>query len=115
MENRFTYDALAGPQDILSFWCQELTPADWYATSDALDDTIRARFLATWQAAADRRGGDAQFDSWRSRPDHLLAYLVLVDQFPRNMFRGDARSFATDAVALAAAKAAIGRGWDIRD
>ena len=51
---------------------------------------------------------------WLTYPTGTLAYIILTDQFSRNMFRGQAQAFATDAVALAAAKVAINRGWDLR-
>lgn len=90
---------LASQDDILSFWFDELSPDQWYIASQALDDDIRARFLPSWEAAM---GG--QFRSWKNTPRGVLAYLVLTDQFPRNMFRGDGRSFASDGLARRAAK-----------
>jgi uncharacterized protein (DUF924 family) len=51
---------------------------------------------------------------WLTYPAGTLAYVILTDQFPRNMFRGEARAFATDRAGLRAAKVAIGRGWDMR-
>ena len=97
------------PEAVLRFWLEEREPADWYRASDALDAEIRDRFRTAWDRA---RGGGLR--SWSTRPKGALAFLVLVDQFPRNMFRGTARAFATDALALAAAKNAIRRGLDLR-
>jgi len=74
-----------------------------------LDDTIRTRFEAAWTAARDGACG-----LWITAPRSTLAYIILTDQFPRNMFRGDPRSFATDRSARAAAKIAMDRGWDLR-
>ncbi len=104
-----TENGLATPQEVLSFWFDEMSPADWYNSTDELDATIRNRFAPTWQAATRSR-----FTQWFSTPRDTLAYLILLDQFPRNMFRGLAESFASDRLALAAAKLAIGREWDLQ-
>lgn len=95
------------PEEIVSFWVDEVGPEGWYKAEDALDDTIRSRFLETWEAA--REGA---LDHWQCSRVGSLALLILCDQFPRNMFRGDDRSFATDAKALAVAKKAIDKGFD---
>jgi len=101
--------SIIGPEEVLSFWLDEVGPSRWYDQDDALDKEIRQRFYKSWQAA-----GDGQFSLWLTYPSGTLAYIVLMDQMPRNMFRGDAEAFATDRVALAAAKAAIDKAWDMR-
>jgi uncharacterized protein (DUF924 family) len=95
--------------DVLSFWLDELRPEDWYATDATLDQTIRDRFLPAWEEAV-----EGAYGLWLTYPNGALAYIILTDQFPRNMFRGSAQAFATDRSALAAAKAAIDRKWDLR-
>ena len=95
------------PDEINRFWLDEVGEKGWYEKSDALDQTIRDRFLATWERAADLA------DDWCATPEGALAFLILTDQFPRNMFRGDPRSFATDALALRMADQAIARGFDL--
>ncbi|MBC7133808.1 MAG: DUF924 domain-containing protein [Roseovarius sp.] len=100
---------MLSPDDVLRFWLDEVGPEGWYAVDDALDAQIRARFLDAWEDA--RAGACA---SWLTCPSGTLAYVILTDQFPRNMFRGEARAFDTDRAALTAAKLAIGRGWDMR-
>jgi uncharacterized protein (DUF924 family) len=95
--------------EVLSFWLDELTPADWYATDDALDQRIRDRFLGAWNEAVEGAHG-----LWLTYPSGALAYIILTDQFPRNMFRSSARAFETDRSALAAAKNAIDRKWDLK-
>ena len=87
---------------------EELTPAQWYVSDDAVDATIRDRFGALW---ADARGGG--LNAWRSGPRGALGYIILTDQFPRNMFRGEADAFATDALARKATEDAIVHGWDL--
>ena len=100
---------MSRPEDVLAFWLDELSPQDWYRGSDALDAQIREKFLATWESAAS--GG---LGLWLTYPGGILAYIIVTDQFSRNMFRGDGRSFKLDRVAVAAAKVAISRGWDMR-
>jgi uncharacterized protein (DUF924 family) len=102
-------DNVKSPEEILSFWLDEVGEAKWYVAEEALDATVRDRFLTTWEAAMEGR-----FGLWLTHPTGALAYVVLLDQFPRNMFRDSARAFASDGVALAAAKQAIHRGWDLR-
>ena len=97
------------PEEVLSFWLDEVGPDGWYGGGAALDETVRDRFEATYEEAAE--GG---LSMWLTYPTGTLAYVILLDQFPRNMFRGEAQSFATDRIALAAAKIAIARGWDLR-
>ncbi len=98
------------PSSVLNYWLKEVGPARWYDADPALDADIRARFETTWQAAKD---GELPPD-WMMRPEETLAFLILVDQFPRNMFRGTGEAFATDAKALSVAKKAIDRRWDMR-
>jgi uncharacterized protein (DUF924 family) len=97
------------PTEVLSFWLDELSPSDWYNGGEELDQKIRDRFEAGWQMAA-----DGSFGLWLTYPSGVLAYLILTDQMPRNMFRGQGMAFQTDRFALAAAKIAISRGWDTR-
>ncbi|MEL6451999.1 MAG: DUF924 family protein [Pseudomonadota bacterium] len=100
---------MIGPDDILRFWLDECGPEKWFAHDPALDETIRTRFGAAWQAATEGR-----FALWLTYPNGAMAYIILTDQFPRNMFRDDRRAFATDRAALAVAKSAIAKGWDMR-
>ena len=92
---------------ICKFWIEEVGPEGWYKVDPALDAVIRERYLDLWEIA--RNGG---CDAWTSVAESCLGLVILLDQFPRNMFRGDARSFASDAKALAVAKSAIARGCD---
>ncbi len=100
---------MAKPEEILSFWLDEIGPAHWYDSSSELDGTIRDRFHADWVRATE--GG---LSLWLTHPSGTLAYIILTDQFPRNMFRGEGQAFATDGIARAAAKMAIDKGWDLR-
>lgn len=97
------------PDEVLAFWLDELQPKDWYNSTDALDARIRDGFGSTWQ-----RAQEGAYSLWLTYPNGALAYILLNDQMPRNMFRGSGKSFASDRTALAAAKAAIEKGWDMR-
>ena len=92
--------------DILKFWFG-LEPEQWWRGPPELDHRIRQQFLKLW---AEKR----QLPADRFLDDSLtaLAAVILFDQFPRNMFRGQPRSFAADAKALAVAQGAVGRGFD---
>lgn len=100
--------SLATPAAVLDYWFKTLSPKDWYVANDAVDTTIIDRFQPTWEAAR-----DGKCDGWNDAPGGTLAFLILTDQFPRNMFRGDGRSFATDGIAMQAAGAAIDKDWDL--
>ena len=92
--------------EIVRFWT-EAGPDRWFTKDDAFDAQIRRRFLATHEAAAAGR-----LTSWEASADGALALLILLDQFPRNMFRKSPRAFATDAQARAVTAAALLRGFD---
>jgi uncharacterized protein (DUF924 family) len=94
------------PEDIVSFW-QVAGPDRWFKLDPDFDQEIRSRFFALYEAAAAGRLG-----FWEKRRDGALALLLLLDQFPRNMFRGEARAFATDAMARAVADRALVSGYD---
>ena len=79
----------------------------WFQKSEPFDAEIHRRFLATWEQAA--RGELAR---WQATPLAALALIIVIDQFPRNMFRGTARAFASDSLALAAAGETIAREFD---
>lgn len=96
-------------QEVLEFWFAEETRPFWWKKSEAFDDQVRSRFLGTWEAA--RTGAH---DDWAETPEGAVALVVTVDQFPRNMFRGDPRSWASDEKGLAVATAAVEAGFDER-
>ncbi|MFP3752848.1 DUF924 family protein [Cupriavidus sp. SIMBA_020] len=107
-----------GAQDVLDFWFGTPGSAiwntarkEWFTKRDAFDATIRDTFLPTWQAAYEG-AHDGAADDWSSTPEGTCARLILLDQFPRNMFRGDPRTFATDAQAQALARRMLAQGWD---
>ena len=101
-------------REVLAFWFGEPGSADygkprpeWFRKDPAFDAQIRQRFLALHARAA-----LGELDGWHDDPDSLLALVVVLDQFSRNLYRGDPRAFSQDAAALACARLAIERGWD---
>ena len=90
------------PVEVLEFWLGTVGPKGWYAGGEELDAMCRDQCLDLWQAAKD--GG---LDHWVDGTVGTLAFLILTDQLPRNMFRGQADSFRTDPLALSAARRAL--------
>lgn len=93
--------------DVLSFWFDELGPDGWFRKDPAVDETIRARFEILYEVLA----GWPVVDALTS-PERALATVLVLDQFPRNLFRGSAQAFATDALACDVARGAIAKGFD---
>src|SRR5690606_34571523 len=95
------------PQDILDFWFSESTEAHWFVRSDDLDQQIQQRFGAAYELAVE--GGLAD---WKKDAKSALALTIIFDQFPRNMFRGSPKAFASDPLACALSKYALEHGYD---
>jgi len=98
----------ATPAEILSFW-REAGRDRWYEKDDAFDAEVRRRYLELWRMAA--AGG---LSSWEASDEGALALTIVLDQFPRNMFRATAEAFASDARAIEVASRAVARGADRR-
>jgi len=94
------------PASVLDFWFRQDRKA-WFEKNSALDEQVRQRFLTLYEMAV-----AGQLATWQGDPKHCLALVVLLDQFPRNMFRGTARAFAADAQARDAARTILDQGWD---
>ncbi len=92
---------------VLNFWLNEVGPQGWYDAGEEMDVRLTHMFRALWEAQKGKPVSEFLADA-----DTALAAIVLFDQFPRNMFRHEARAFATDPLALEIAKAAIERGYD---
>src|SRR5690349_8980800 len=93
---------------VVAFWV-DAGPALWFAKDEKFDARLRERFLREHEAAA--RG---ELQHWQSTPDGALALVLLLDQFPRNAFRGTPRMYDTDALARQVARAAFAAGYDQR-
>ena len=96
------------PDKILGFWLDETDSKQWYNSSKKLDSVILREFYPTWVSIM-----DGKFGMWLTYPSGSLAYILVLDQFSRNMFRGSSKAFSSDYVALAAAKQAIKHKFDL--
>ncbi len=96
------------PDDLLTFWFEDVGEPGWFGEDRELDSTIRDRFGPSWEAAVE---GDLA--SWEQDPRGALALTILLDQVPRNMFRGTRQAFASDALARKVAEAALAQDWDL--
>ena len=94
-------------RDVLRFWFEETPPEKRFRGGEALDEEIRARFGALRDRVL--ASGAA---GWTDDPMHLLAAIIVLDQFSRNMYRGHAEAFAADGLSLRLAKLAVTNGWD---
>ena len=98
--------ALPSAADVVAFW-RAAGPKHWFEKEAGFDDDIRRRFLKVHEAAA-----AGKLTAWEANAEGALALLILLDQFPRNMFRGQARAFACDPLARAITAGALVRGFD---
>src|SRR3982074_1216081 len=98
--------SIASPETILTFW-REAVPDQWFTCDDVFGADIREKVLATYEAA-----GGGKLAAWEATAEGALALTIALDQFPRNMFRGQARCYATDPFARQVANRALKRGYD---
>ncbi len=104
--------ANAHADEILAFWfgvgeSQGKSRPEWFRKDATFDDEIRRRFLATYELAE-----SGKLSHWKNHAQHCLALIVILDQFPRNMFRASHRAFMTDAMAREATRHALDNGFD---
>jgi uncharacterized protein (DUF924 family) len=92
--------------DVLEFWFLERVKPLWFKKSDEFDREIKQRFFDTYQLAK-----TGELTSWRDRSLALLSLIIILDQFPRNMFRNTAQAFATDAQAVDLTKYALSNNY----
>jgi len=92
--------------DVLQFWFGRDRKA-WFEKNPAFDEELRARFLPLLEQALNE-----ELKIWRQAPTNCLALVILLDQFPRNMFRGSAKAFAADPLARDAARVILDNRWD---
>jgi len=96
-------------QALLDYWYAPAMRPRWFNSTPEIDRDIRERFEGLWQRAA-----AGELDAWIEQPECALALIIALDQLPLNMYRGQARAFATEAKGIAMAKLAIERGHDAR-
>lgn len=103
---------VAPASDVLSFWFGEANGAqarrEWFVKNAEFDEEIRSKFLPNVEAA-----GRGELKSWEEHPDSALALVITMDQFPRNLFRNDPKSFSLDPEARRVAKDIIKKEWDV--
>jgi len=95
------------PEDVIEFWFVETEPAQWWKKDASFDELVRQRYAELYSAAA-----KGEICGWRYEPIGRLAEILVLDQFPRNMFRDNPRAFATDGMALVLAQEAVRNGAD---
>lgn len=94
-------------EEIIHFWFKEIDPKQWWVKDPAFDKEIKTRFNAIYKKAA-----AGELLNWRYKPLSSLAEIIILDQFPRNMFRDKKQAFATDPLALVLAQVSIDKGFD---
>ena len=97
------------PEFILNFWLDEVGPEYWFSSDESLDRLIEQKFKKTLEQIL--AGGHSL---WLTYPSGALAYIIVLDQFSRNIFRGSKNSFASDRIAIAASKQSIKYGFDLK-
>ncbi|MCI5060290.1 MAG: DUF924 domain-containing protein [Alphaproteobacteria bacterium] len=94
-------------KEIIDFWFVETQPQQWFQVNAEFDARVKERFLDFYQNAS-----QGTYDEWQKSADGALALCILLDQMPRNMFRGTPQAFETDKKALVIAKFALSKGLD---
>ena len=95
------------PSEIIDFWYSDTMRKHWFSSTPELDREIKDKYEGVWERAA-----EGEFDHWQDTPEGALALVIVLDQFPLNMFRSDPRSFQTERKAVEVSRAAIGKGFD---
>ena len=94
--------------EIIEFWFSELKAENWFVQNDEIDKTIIDRFSEIYTKAT-----AGELDDWQNKPEGALALIIILDQFPRNMFRKKPQSFAFDHLAREVSNRAIEKGFDM--
>ena len=95
------------PQEIIAYWYSGRLRKRWFSSTPALDDEIRERFEPLWREAL-----AGELDHWRESPEGCLALVIVLDQFPLNMYRGQAASFSSEKQAVETACYSVEQGFD---
>lgn len=103
------HPVIAGPDEVLDFWFSERVQPMWFQSTPVFDAELHQRFANTWQAAQ-----SGSLDHWADTAHGALALVIVLDQFPLNMYRGQPDSFATEAASRAIARRAIEHGFDVQ-
>lgn len=92
--------------EIIDFWYSDRIKKQWFVSTPELDQEILERYGLLWERAL-----LGEFDAWMAEPNSCLALAIVLDQFPLNMFRGEAKSFASERKSIEVAKAAVNNGF----
>jgi uncharacterized protein (DUF924 family) len=95
-------------KEVLDFWFSERCRKCWFDSTEAFDQEIQQGFEEIWKAAR-----DGELDSWKQTPEGTLALVIILDQFPLNMYRGRPESFSTEARSREIARYALEQGFDL--
>lgn len=98
---------IRGPGEVVGYWCETLSAKDWWQSTPELDARVREQFAATHLTLSREVTSE-----WRASPEARLAAIIVLDQFPRNMYRASPMAFATDWIALREARLALEAGAD---
>ena len=93
--------------NVIKYWFSEKSRQHWFFSTTEIDDEIRQRYEQIWISAA-----SGELNSWQDSPQGCLALIIVLDQFPLNMFRDEAKSFQTEELAVEVALKAIDNGYD---
>jgi len=93
--------------EVLDFWFSEKINQYWFNSTPEIDQEISQKFESVWELAA-----EGKLDEWRNTADSCLALIIVLDQFPLNMFRNQAKSFSTEAKAIEMAEYAVTHEFD---
>ncbi len=94
-------------EDILEYWYSERMQPYWFNSTPVIDDEVRDRYESLWNAVM-----VGEYTDWQNSAQGCLALIIILDQFPLNMFRGQVRSFSSEAMAIEITKHAINQGYD---
>ena len=95
------------PSDIHQYWFSEKSKQHWFSSTPEVDTEIKQRYENLWESISS--GG---FVEWRDTAEGSVALVIILDQFPLNMFRGQAKSFKSEDMAVEVALNAINNGYD---
>ncbi len=95
------------PEEIINYWYSGRIKKHWFSSTTKIDNEIKDNYQSLWQQAK-----EGTFDEWKKSPEGCLALCIVLDQFPLNMFRGEAMSFETESKAIEVALHAINSGYD---
>ncbi|TCK17650.1 uncharacterized protein (DUF924 family) [Thiogranum longum] len=94
------------PQEVIDYWYSDQVRSQWFSSTPELDAEIRSKYETVWERAV-----EGELDGWKKDALGSLALVLIFDQFPLNMFRGEAKSFKTEGDAIEVARASINNGF----